>query len=149
MNPIKSLIFLGLFLLTLQNVCVIEDIASGECTGIGECNGLQVLDQCNEGYGCCISNFNLDLKDFGLRKKLKKLKKHITKPIQKVVKPIAKPIQKVVKPIVKPIAKPIQSVVKKAEDIGKAAKQIIKDPKGTVKAIVKDTIDKAKKKLTQ
>ena len=68
MVSIRSLVLLGLFVIALQNICVIDDIAVGECTGVGECNGTQVLDKCKEGYGCCLSDttmsFNhLDIKE--------------------------------------------------------------------------------------
>ena len=56
MVSIRSLVLLGLFVIALQNICVIDDIAVGECTGVGECNGTQVLGQCKEGYGCCLSD---------------------------------------------------------------------------------------------
>lgn len=68
MSSIRLLLLLGILSLSFESSCRINQ-QQGECSYIGECEGTQILSECGDGYGCCLSkSLNLleEYKDFGL-----------------------------------------------------------------------------------
>ena len=68
MSLIRLLLLLGILSLSFESSCRINQ-QQGECSYIGECEGTQILSECGDGYGCCLSkSLNLleEYKDFGL-----------------------------------------------------------------------------------